>query len=203
MQFAVMPLVLFSLSGQVDSDVDMQEPELIEQTSIENLPLQPVKESGENSTSKKISTSRISQRIADSLKQPEMLRKIGSSLALVIGVFLIFTILGRLAAPNRVATGADLVRVLGKVSVSSKHQLHVVQFHQKILLLGETQNGLECFEKFDDPNLISEMGAQPSANLKSLKSSEADRLLSLIKEQRSRLEGEEDNKPATRKSYVA
>ncbi len=199
MQFAMIPLLLFGLSGQVDVETTLAEPELMKQESIEDLPLQPA---DEKATVEK-SESPFQKRIADTLKQPEMLRKVGSSLALVIGVFLIFTILGRLASPQRVGAKVDLVRLIGKVSVSSKHQLHIVQFHQKILLLGETQNGLECFEKIDDPNLVNEINASQSSNFDTLKTSEADRLLSLIKEQRSRLEGDEDKSQVARKSYVA
>lgn len=201
MQCAMIPLVLFSFSGQVDGDTVGHEPDLIRQESLENLPLQPVDKKSAPPEPKRSEHS-MPQRIADNLLQPEVLRKVGSSLALVIGVFLIFTILGRLASPKH-GSSLELVRVLGKVSISSKHQLHIVQFHQRILLLGETQNGLECFEKIDDPNLVSEINSIRSANFESLKSSEADRLLSLIKEQRSRLEGDDEKLQGTRKSYVA
>ena len=202
MTVAMIPIFVLGLTSVVEAEAATQGSESVKQESLEDLPLQPVEEKtpkGETLESK----SPIQQRIADNLMQPEMLRKVGSSLALVIGVFLIFTILGRLASPRKGGSPADLVSVLGKVAISSKHQLHIVQFHQKILLLGETQNGLECFERIDDPSLVNKIHADQSMNFETLKSTEADRLLSMIKEQRSRLENDDDKAHVTRKSYVA
>jgi flagellar biosynthetic protein FliP len=78
-----------------------------------------------------------------------------SGLSVVLGVFLIVVILGRSWSRCRVMAHGDVVRVLARTSITSKHHLHLVKVHNRLLLLAETPSGLQRLDSIDDPAEIS------------------------------------------------
>lgn len=106
---------------------------------------------------------------------------VGTSLLVVVGLFLGFVWFVRRVNPSarNGALPRDTVQVLGRTSLAARHQLTVVQFGPKIVLLSIQQNEVRPLAELEDREQVSEFLAQcgmPEAAL-SLGSLSPDRLL--------------------------
>jgi flagellar biogenesis protein FliO len=75
-----------------------------------------------------------------------------SSLAVVLGLFFLVVWLARRGGPKgAMLLPAEVVEVLGRTPLASRHHMHVVRFGNKLLLLSITPGGAEPLAEIDDP----------------------------------------------------
>lgn len=83
---------------------------------------------------------------------------VGSSLLIVVGLFLGLVWVFRKVNPST-ASGSlpkDSLQILGRTSLAAKHQLVVVQFGPKLVLLSLQQNEVRTLAEIQDPTEVAE-----------------------------------------------
>ena len=84
----------------------------------------------------------------------------GSSLALVIGLFLIVAFLMRRAKPSANAVLPDeVVEVLGRAPLANRQHVHLLRCGNKLLLVCVTPNGTETLTEITDPTEVDRLAA--------------------------------------------
>lgn len=85
---------------------------------------------------------------------------IGSSLALVIGVFLIVAFLMRRAAPrSSMALPNEVVEVLGRAPLAERQHVHLLRCGNKLLLVSVTPNGTETLTEITAAEEVERLSA--------------------------------------------
>lgn len=85
---------------------------------------------------------------------------IGSSLALVIGIFLVVAFLMRRATPAaNSALPDEVVEVLGRAPLANRQQVHLLRCGNKLLLVCVTPNGTETLTEITDPAEVDRLAA--------------------------------------------
>lgn len=80
---------------------------------------------------------------------------IGSSLAIVLGVFVVFAWLMRRTLPASAAPlPSDVVQVLGRTVVAHRQQLQLIRFGSKLLLVSVTPGGAETLAEITEPDEV-------------------------------------------------
>lgn len=75
-----------------------------------------------------------------------------SSLALVLGLFLLLVWLVRRSMPRSTATlPKEVVEVFGRTAITPRQSVHVIRFGSKMLLLSITPGGMESLAEITDP----------------------------------------------------
>jgi len=85
---------------------------------------------------------------------------IGSSLALVVGLFLVAAFLMRRATPTaNSALPGEVVEVLGRAPLANRQQVHLLRCGNKLLLVCVTPNGTETLTEITDPVEVDRLAA--------------------------------------------
>jgi flagellar biogenesis protein FliO len=83
---------------------------------------------------------------------------IGGSLALVVGLFLVFAWILRRTAPRGAAPlPAEVVEVLGRTVLAGRQQIQVLRFGRKLLLVSVTPAGSETLSEITDPDEVTRL----------------------------------------------
>ncbi len=99
--------------------------------------------------------------------------RLGSSLAIVLGVFACFLLVQRwLNAPRRESVPTDVIRVYGRVPLNPRQRLLLVRVGQRLLVLLESPQGIGRLAEIVDPEEVARLleqlpdkGAAGSAGL--------------------------------------
>ena len=83
------------------------------------------------------------------LTRKDSIRTVASSLAIVLGGFLLLSILLRKPQPAKVTS--QLIESLGAVHITPKVKLHLVRFGSRILVLHLASNAVQCVAELSDP----------------------------------------------------
>ena len=123
----------------------------------------------------------------------ESVRRTASSLAVVIGLFLLYVVLSK-SFRTKQAYHDEMIELLGRKSVTPKHHLHLVRIQNRILLLAETPNGLQSLDRIDENSGAQpcEITPQTNGNLRSSEAGvelddDAEKLLGMIRSKSSSL----------------
>jgi flagellar biogenesis protein FliO len=77
---------------------------------------------------------------------------VGGSLAVVVGLFLLFMWGMRRTMPGQVATlPKEVVDVLGRAALASRQQVYLLRCGSKLLLVSVTPAGVETLTEIEDP----------------------------------------------------
>ncbi len=94
---------------------------------------------------------------------------IGSSLAIVLGLFLVFAWLLRRSTPGLAATlPAEVVEVLGRAPLTGRQQVHLLRLGHKLVLVSVDAGGAETLAEVTDPEEVDRLAglcrqAQPNS----------------------------------------
>lgn len=81
-----------------------------------------------------------------------------SSLAIVIGLFLLLAWLSRRAMPRAaIALPQDVVEVLGKSPLAGRSYLQLIRLGNKLVLISTTPDGAEPLSEIDDPEEVNRL----------------------------------------------
>ena len=84
-----------------------------------------------------------------------------SSLAVVVGIFLLVAWVTRRAAPQSAqALPADVVQVLGRAPLAVRNTMHLVRIGNKLLLVSLTAQGASTLTEITDPQQVESLSAQ-------------------------------------------
>lgn len=83
------------------------------------------------------------------------IRTVASSLAIVLGGFLLLSLL--LRRPKQAAATANLMESLGEIQVAPKVKLHLVRLGQRLLVLHLSPNSVQRVAEIDDPEEVQRM----------------------------------------------
>jgi flagellar biogenesis protein FliO len=85
---------------------------------------------------------------------------VGTSLAVVLGLFFVLTYFFRRNLPKSVqAPPGEVLEVLGRAPLPGKQQLQVVRFGSKLVLLSVTADGVEAVSEITAPDEVQELTA--------------------------------------------
>jgi len=108
--------------------------------SKESVPLRPPGETRESNSSTGLGLSPV---------------QIGSSLAVVVGLFLVVAWLLRRNMPRAARPlSSEVVQLLGRVPLAGKQQLHLLRFGNKLVLVSVFNGGAETVSEITDPQEI-------------------------------------------------
>ncbi len=86
------------------------------------------------------------------------LTSVMSSLAVVVGLFFIVAWLAKRNAPKgAMLLPSEVVEVLGRTPLTSRQQMHVVRFGNKLLLLSVTPGGAEPLAEIENPQEVDRL----------------------------------------------
>ena len=94
---------------------------------------------------------------------------VGSSLALVLGLFLVVAWLMRRAAPGGSAVlPGEVLELLGRAALAGRTQVHLVRLGNKLLLVSMSTAGVETLAEITDPDEVTRLAglcrqAQPGS----------------------------------------
>jgi flagellar biogenesis protein FliO len=84
-----------------------------------------------------------------------------SSLAIVVGIFLLLAWLTRRAAPNSSqALPSDVVQVLGRAPLAARNMMHLVRIGNKLILVSLTNQGAATLTEITDPQEVERLSAR-------------------------------------------
>jgi flagellar biogenesis protein FliO len=83
------------------------------------------------------------------------MRTVASSLAVVLGVFLLLLALFR--KQHQRTQGSSLMETLGQIQVAPKVKLHLVRFGSRLLVLHITPNSVQRVAEISDPNEVQQL----------------------------------------------
>ena len=91
---------------------------------------------------------------------------IGSSLAIVLGLFLIFAWLLRRGTPGLAAPlPTEVVEVLGRAPLAGRQQIHLLRLGRKLLLVSVSATGAETLAEVTDPDEVDHLAGLCRATL--------------------------------------
>jgi flagellar biogenesis protein FliO len=91
---------------------------------------------------------------------PMSLLSIGSSLAVVLGLFLLVAWGVKRAMPGRSGLlPSEVVEVLGRASLGARQQVHLVRCGSKLLLVSATPGGMETLTEIAEPDEVQRLAA--------------------------------------------
>jgi flagellar biogenesis protein FliO len=91
---------------------------------------------------------------------PTSLLTVGSSLAVVLGLFLLVAWGIKRAMPNRSGVlPSEVVEVLGRASLGARQQVHLVRCGSKLLLVSATPGGMETLTEIAEPDEVQRLAA--------------------------------------------
>ncbi len=91
---------------------------------------------------------------------PTSLLTIGSSLAVVLGLFLLVAWAVKRATPGRSGLlPMEVVEVLGRASLGARQQVHLVRCGSKLLLVSATPGGMETLTEIVEPDEVQRLAA--------------------------------------------
>ncbi len=91
---------------------------------------------------------------------PTSLLTIGSSLAVVLGLFLLVAWAVKRAMPGRSGLlPSEVVEVLGRASLGARQQVHLVRCGSKLLLVSATPGGMETLTEIAEPDEVQRLAA--------------------------------------------
>jgi flagellar biogenesis protein FliO len=91
---------------------------------------------------------------------PTSLLTIGSSLAVVLGLFLLVAWAVKRATPGRSGLlPTEVVEVLGRASLGARQQVHLVRCGSKLLLVSATPGGMETLTEIAEPDEVQRLAA--------------------------------------------
>lgn len=83
---------------------------------------------------------------------------IGSSLAIVLGLFVIVVWIMRRTMPASAALlPSEVVQILGRTPIAQRHQLQVLRFGSKLVLISVTPDGAETLAEITDPQEVTHL----------------------------------------------
>jgi flagellar biogenesis protein FliO len=83
---------------------------------------------------------------------------VGSSLAIVLGLFFLFVWLSRRAFPKTAATlPSDVLEVLGRVQLASRHHLQLIRLGRRLVLISVTAEHAEALSEITDPDEVNQL----------------------------------------------
>ena len=83
-------------------------------------------------------------------------QQVGGSLAIVISVFLLVTLVMR-KRPSSLPAASQLIESLGAVSLTPKVTLHVVRFGPRLLVLHLAPNAVQCVAEITDGSEVDRL----------------------------------------------
>ena len=89
------------------------------------------------------------------------IRKVGSSLAIVLGLFSLVSLVMRRQKPAGQTT--PLIETLGQVHLTPKVKLHLVRFGQRLLVLHVSPGTVQRIAEITDPAEVAQMLGEPDA----------------------------------------
>jgi len=105
-------------------------------------------------------TGQSSSESQQSITPTSSLFTVGTSLAVVLGLFFAATWFMRRTAPRgSLAAPEEVLEVLGRVPLPGKQQLQVVRFGSKLVLLAATPDGVEAVSEITNPDEVQQMTA--------------------------------------------
>jgi flagellar biogenesis protein FliO len=91
---------------------------------------------------------------------PASLLTIGSSLAVVLGLFLLVAWGIKRTVPGRSGLlPTEVVEVLGRASLGARQQVHLVRCGSKLLLVSATPGGMETLTEITEPDEVQRLAA--------------------------------------------
>jgi flagellar biogenesis protein FliO len=91
---------------------------------------------------------------------PTSLLTVGSSLAVVLGLFLLVAWAVKRAMPGRSGLlPTEVVEVLGRASLGARQQVHLVRCGSKLLLVSATPGGMETLTEIAEPDEVQRLAA--------------------------------------------
>jgi flagellar biogenesis protein FliO len=83
---------------------------------------------------------------------------VGSSLAIVLGLFFLFVWLSRRAFPKASATlPNEVLEVLGRVPLASRHHLQLIRLGRRLVLMSVTAEHAEALSEITDPDEVNQL----------------------------------------------
>jgi len=83
---------------------------------------------------------------------------IGSSLAIVIGLFLLFAYMVRRTAPGQAAVlPGEVVEVLGRTLLDNRQQVQLLRLGRRLILVSVTPAGVETLAEVADPDEVTRL----------------------------------------------
>ena len=83
------------------------------------------------------------------------LPRVASSLAIVLGGFLLIAVLFR--QPQQEKRNSELIETLGAVNVAPKVKLHLVRLGSRLLVLHLAPNSVQCVTEITDPDEVQRL----------------------------------------------
>jgi flagellar biosynthetic protein FliO len=85
---------------------------------------------------------------------------VGSSLAVVVGLFLVFAWLMRRSGPAAAGgLSSEVIETLGKITLGYRQQVSLVRCGNRVLLLSVTPHGVETLSEYSDPDEVTRLTA--------------------------------------------
>jgi len=83
---------------------------------------------------------------------------VGSSLAIVLGLFFVWAWLMRRGMPGAIALlPREAVEVLGRAPLAGRHQVHLIRLGNKLVLISVTPSGAEALSEVTDADEVQRM----------------------------------------------
>ncbi|MEX1223797.1 MAG: flagellar biosynthetic protein FliO, partial [Pirellulales bacterium] len=143
-------------SGDAANDSTAAASGRAEQASFESPP-RPLQPPGEAKRLPKPDSVATDGRPASGL--PSMLTVFGS-LLVVLAAFFAITWFMRRGLPNRLAAlPTEVVEVLGRSTLATRNQMHLIRVGNKLLLVSVTPTGAETLTEITDPAEVDRLGA--------------------------------------------
>jgi flagellar biogenesis protein FliO len=94
-------------------------------------------------------------------RAPSSTLTVVSSLAIVIGIFLLLAWLTRRAAPRAgQSLPSDVVQVLGRAPLAARNMMHLVRIGNKLLLVSLSNQGAATLTEITDPQEVERLSAR-------------------------------------------
>lgn len=101
-----------------------------------------------------------SESAAQAIDPTSSMITVGTSLAVVLGLFFVLTYFIRRNLPKGVQPApGEVLEVLGRAPLPGKQQLQVVRFGSKLVLLSVTNDGVEAVSEITDPDEVQQLTA--------------------------------------------
>ena len=156
------PLDIAEVSSTQTTFVSAKQPEV-------GIPLSPSRNASPKSA----------RAIPNPLANPNA-HRMASALSLVLGVLLLLVVINRFFGRRRIKSN-ELIEVMGRVSVSPKHQLHLVRVYDQMLLLAETPGGLTQIDLHNEQARESVIASVENERPSSASNDDSKQLLDMIR----------------------